>query len=138
MYFFPLAFLAEALCQQTHSTDTLTPPNSPHLPNSMPGKTRCCGGHASITRRDHCPGTAIGSQRHRQKSAAGLAAKQGYPWAALGDAFPLHLLLLYKSAIYEKYKPAFPSLQPKRSYQVSGEISSSNRLFGGCLQYFFF
>lgn len=62
------------------------------------------------------------------------AAKQGYPGAALGGASPLHLLLSYKVAIYEKYKPAFPSLQPKRSYQVSGEFSSLNRLFGGCLQ----
>lgn len=47
---------------------------------------------------------------------------------------PLHLLLPYEVAIYEKRKPAFPSPQPKRSFQASSEISSSNRLFGGCLQ----
>lgn len=47
--------------------------------------------------------------------------ERGYPWAAPGDALPPHLLLSYEMLFMRNTSLLFPSPQPKRSHQASGE-----------------
>ena len=76
--FFPLAFLAEALCQQTPLKGHINPSNSRHLPNFTPRKTRCCSGCASITRREHRPAEISGR----------VSCETGLPLGCSGRCFP--------------------------------------------------